>query len=658
MGRSFRSRANGKAAKPLQINAYETSDEDVYKAPLHALSGAAAAGVVPIAAYRCELVGECDGEPVAAKDGEPVAAAGRELVTNPVFADDREPVAEREPVAAAATDEVPVAAYHGELVADDVGEQVAAGDGAPVAADDGEAVASSQLDEPVAADDGQAVATPQLDEPVAEDDEGWASFFGSDGGQDGVGDGSDGRTPSTSSSSTSSNLSNPGNPGDSQPDDDPFGDDASVPAFGPFRRKEEFFSYLLLRGPGHFTERTFNIAREFINDGRPDAQKLPGLTTVRDVIEPRVMRTCGLPLCLSTTEPVFAYVLPSAHVQRDFMFEATYNRFFIAEDRAEVLRELEPEFYDAGVFQNKTATLSQGPDLPCFGIATRLYQVGDYVDVVLEEDDEGGGAGRVLHQAKILTAFFAGRAAGLPRNHRIHAGDFVATCSVTVDEEAGHIVGRHWRLPFLDGFVWLPGADGDGDPVQIAAIHPSVRTSVTVDVLPRVDRRRAVRVGDTVTVPLAFYSDDFICRVGRNASAGAVYMLFPGLQVADRVSQHAVRTISVTPAGASSDLVLMAITDDLAVGTTTGWKIKDYAKREVLVKADVAFFVADYMQVSKTSRLRGHQALAPCSFCGFKQPGGDGSQYAGAASAADFTLRRTTPRTEAVLQALRDFQGE
>lgn len=157
----------------------------------------------------------------------------------------------------------------------------------------------------------------------------------------------------------------------------------------------------------------------------------------------------------------------------------------------------------------------------------------------------------------------------------------------------------------------------------------------------------------TLVVCVALYADDFVCRERGHQSAGGVYMYYPGWCVSARMSSSAVRTISVTPAGVNSDKILEAITSDLVEGTTTGWVLKDCHGAPVHVYLDVAFFVGDYVQVSKSSRMRGHNALAPCSLCAYSLPGGEGCQYAGPGSAADTGLVRTTSRTVAVLDAVR-----
>lgn len=130
-------------------------------------------------------------------------------------------------------------------------------------------------------------------------------------------------------------------------------------------------------------------------------------------------------------------------------------------------------------------------------------------------------------------------------------------------------------------------------------------------------------------------------------------MYYPGWCASARASSAAVRVISVTPAGVNSDKILEAIMANLVEGATTGWALKDYRGCSVRVFVDVSLFVGDYVQVSKSSRMRGHYAIAPCSLCEYALPGGEGSQYVGAGSAADTGLMRTNARTAAVLDAVR-----
>lgn len=72
------------------------------------------------------------------------------------------------------------------------------------------------------------------------------------------------------------------------------------------------------------------------------------------------------------------------------------------------------------------------------------------------------------------------------------------------------------------------------------------------------------------------------------------------------------------------------------------------------VFADVALFIGDYKQVSKTTHLMGHRANAPCPLCSFTKPRNESSFYAGKQSSREAALMRTTARTLAVVGAVQD----
>ena len=78
-----------------------------------------------------------------------------------------------------------------------------------------------------------------------------------------------------------------------------------------------------------------------------------------------------------------------------------------------------------------------------------------------------------------------------------------------------------------------------------------------------------------------------------------------------RATRSGGRVLPLTARGVCSDAVLHAIMRDLAVGAHQGWLVKDPDGAQVRVFADVAFYVGDYEQVSKSSHLRGHNARAP-----------------------------------------------
>jgi len=64
-------------------------------------------------------------------------------------------------------------------------------------------------------------------------------------------------------------------------------------------------------------------------------------------------------------------------------------------------------------------------------------------------------------------------------------------------------------------------------------------------------------------------------------------------------------------AGVSSDVILDAIVDDLAVGSSEGWMTRCADGLKMRVFDDVCFYVGDYEQVSKTSTLMGSSANGP-----------------------------------------------
>jgi len=107
----------------------------------------------------------------------------------------------------------------------------------------------------------------------------------------------------------------------------------------------------------------------------------------------------------------------------------------------------------------------------------------------------------------------------------------------------------------------------------------------------------------------------------------------------------------VTAPGVSSDVILDAIVDDLAVGSSEGWMIRCADGLEVRVFADVCFYVGDYEQVSKTSKLMGSSANSPCSLCTYRLPGIPGCRYGLNGSSADISLARTSARTRSVCKA-------
>jgi len=179
--------------------------------------------------------------------------------------------------------------------------------------------------------------------------------------------------------------------------------------------------------------------------------------------------------------------------------------------------------------------------------------------------------------------------------------------------------------------------------------------SKSAGALPSRPRRLLSGTRDGVAflvVCLCFFSDDFRARLGKEVSLGGVYMSYLSWLFRHRRSSHSVRTLAATPPDVDSDVVLEAITPDLRAGATDGWLMTGADGTDIRVLADVCFYVGDYLQVAKTSKLMGHGANSPCTMCAYRLSGAPGCRYGleGASNLAK--LVRTTARTRSVCKAV------
>lgn len=115
------------------------------------------------------------------------------------------------------------------------------------------------------------------------------------------------------------------------------------------------------------------------------------------------------------------------------------------------------------------------------------------------------------------------------------------------------------------------------------------------------------------------YADDFNPRSSLfpKGSVGGVYMNPSSFHVRSRRSQLTIRTISVTPAGVSTNSVISFIIDDMVKGCTDGFVCFDAFGERVTVFLDILGFVGDYPASTAVVDLKGHNALSPCTVCGF-----------------------------------------
>jgi len=419
----------------------------------------------------------------------------------------------------------------------------------------------------------------------------------------------------------------------------------------PFADYTEFFCFYYLRGQAGVTQVQYDIMRAFVRDINPTVSP-PSLTYIRRVLLPRVRNSWGLPLCsiwersgspgAQTGSPLLV-VLPSDHIARDFSFAANFALYTAADRRSDAERALHPEFCDSPLFQDLQACTMAGGILRRFALDGEMLCAGDTVSISLK-----GGAEH-LADVTVGGGYFSSSTAGLQLGSAIHAGDFVVPC-IIAGVTVGSLVVRHWRQGDNEHLCWVASAGDVASVEQIVRLprdhEPAVNTCD--DVLPR-QRRLLSGVGPDgerwYVVSLALYSDDF-------DGLGGVYMSYLTWLFMHRMSRSGGRVLSLTERGVSSDAVLRAVMSDFTTGAHNGWVVDDPDGVKVRVFADVAFFVGDNEQVSKTSHLRGHNARAPCNLCAYANPrGAIGSVYAQDGTSVHMGLARTTARTVAMVQA-------
>ena len=415
-----------------------------------------------------------------------------------------------------------------------------------------------------------------------------------------------------------------------------------------FRTVEDLYAYLLLRGQNNLTEDQYWMARDGFNIASP--VPLPSLTFVRYTLAPMVetwslrMETCKVRVPGQVSEVPVHYILPSSHVRRDLRFASTFKKFLAADLRSDEERALHPEFVDSPFFQDRGTVLLAGKTVERFVLDGIAVNVGNQLQMTLVD------AGTTL-RVVVSDAYFCSHSEGVGRDHDVHAGDFIIACD-DADGAAGCILVRHWHSELFHGLSWRP--DEDHSLHEVKELRVSSSTGIHSHRRAARRPRRVVRAeeGGGLTVSVCVFLDDFEARKGKTQSLGGAHMSYPLWEYKDRCSSHASRTIAATPPGVNSDCVLNAILPDLVEGATTGWLCRDPDGIDIVVHVDVAFFIGDYVQVSKTSKLMGHGAKSPCPLCHYRAPGVSGSQYGLEGSSADITMARTTSRTYHVCRAV------
>ncbi|PXF42872.1 hypothetical protein BWQ96_07380 [Gracilariopsis chorda] len=116
-----------------------------------------------------------------------------------------------------------------------------------------------------------------------------------------------------------------------------------------------------------------------------------------------------------------------------------------------------------------------------------------------------------------------------------------------------------------------------------------------------------------VVYRVMLYCDDFrpFSSVLPQGSAGGCYMLPIGLPTRCRCSRSAVRIISFTPPGVSTNEVLLHIIPDLVHSGAERVDGIDAFGDPVKIFTDVVGFVGDYPAAAHTTDVMGHNAAAP-----------------------------------------------
>lgn len=227
----------------------------------------------------------------------------------------------------------------------------------------------------------------------------------------------------------------------------------------------------------------------------------------------------------------------------------------------------------------------------------------------------------------------------------------------------GRIVSPHWLTNFAARISWCPVADRSS---VVEALEPAPYdgprvepTNGAAETLPMGGITRMDAKGNKwLRLAICPFTDDCIVRQGNSTSTGTVAFAYPGWRYRDKASRHAVRYVGVPPAGSCSDDNLRLIPDEFREGTTVGWIAEGPDGAKVSIFVDVSFFVGDYVQVAKSSHMRGVCADAPCPLCAYRKQKEAGSQYAGVGDCTDASLARTTARTLSVLLALSALDKE
>jgi len=235
-------------------------------------------------------------------------------------------------------------------------------------------------------------------------------------------------------------------------------------------------------------------------------------------------------------------------------------------------RRWHPEFCDSRFCRDRAAARKAAPQHRAFVIEGVDLRSDDEIEVDL-------GSRGVLRDVTVGMESFAGHSAGVQADESVHAGDLTLQCS-RGGLQIGTLDARHWLPHKHEPISWH--IDGRPAlkvarltlvriPTRPAGRHPRHGRS---EQLPGQKYAAADGVVTFMLLPVCC-SDDFVCNLGRSASAGGVCMLYLPWLFRHRTSRIAVRPFGLAGPDVNSDLYLEAIMDDLVQGATEGWMVTD-----------------------------------------------------------------------------------
>ena len=119
--------------------------------------------------------------------------------------------------------------------------------------------------------------------------------------------------------------------------------------------------------------------------------------------------------------------------------------------------------------------------------------------------------------------------------------------------------------------------------------------------------------------PILLRSDGFQHYQAKEGSAGGIYLSPLSVPLFRRKFRSAVLPVSLTPPGMSTKEILKIVVGDILRSSTEGQmaSLPDGKKLRALVEA--VGYVADYVEISLISDLKGHTAICSRHLCSFKR---------------------------------------